>query len=171
PPPPPAVLHPLSLHDALPISRLAATAANLAGPILIKVFIDNHLIPRNLDRSVIAGLAGAYLLLHLASVGINYFQLLTFHKIAQRVIRQLRIDVFTKVQHLGLAFFDKTPGGSLVSRITNDTESIKELFISVLSTFVQNFVMILGIFVAMFILDVRLALFCLVLMPVILLIM
>ncbi|MFO7290425.1 MAG: ABC transporter transmembrane domain-containing protein [Bacillota bacterium] len=153
------------------VALLAATAANLAGPILIKVFIDNHLIPRNLDRSVIAGLAGAYLLLHLASVGINYFQLLTFHKIAQRVIRQLRIDVFTKVQHLGLAFFDKTPGGSLVSRITNDTESIKELFISVLSTFVQNFVMILGIFVAMFILDVRLALFCLVLMPVILLIM
>ncbi|WP_245752086.1 ABC transporter ATP-binding protein [Planifilum fulgidum] len=153
------------------VALLAATAANLAGPILIKVFIDNHLIPRNLDRSVIAGLAGAYLLLHLASVGINYFQLLTFHKIAQRVIRQLRIDVFTKVQHLGLAFFDKTPGGSLVSRITNDTESIKELFISVLSTFVQNFVMILGIFVAMFILDARLALFCLVLMPVILLIM
>ena len=153
------------------VALLAATAADLAGPILIKVFIDNHLIPRNLDRSVIAGLAGAYLLLHLASVGINYFQLLTFHKIAQRVIRQLRIDVFTKVQHLGLAFFDKTPGGSLVSRITNDTESIKELFISVLSTFVQNFVMILGIFVAMFILDVRLALFCLVLMPVILLIM
>ncbi|MGB0088249.1 MAG: ABC transporter transmembrane domain-containing protein, partial [Planifilum fulgidum] len=88
------------------VALLAATAANLAGPILIKVFIDNHLIPRNLDRSVIAGLAGAYLLLHLASVGINYFQLLTFHKIAQRVIRQLRIDVFTKVQHLGLAFFD-----------------------------------------------------------------
>jgi len=87
------------------------------------------------------------------------------------VIRQLRIDVFTKVQHLGLAFFDRTPGGSLVSRITNDTEAIKELFISVLSTFVQNFVMILGIFVGMFILDVRLALFCLVLMPVILLIM
>ncbi|MFS8513027.1 MAG: ATP-binding cassette domain-containing protein, partial [Planifilum fulgidum] len=153
------------------VALLAATAANLAGPILIKVFIDNHLIPRNLDRSVIAGLAGAYLLLHLASVGINYFQLLTFHKIAQRVIRQLRIDVFTKVQHLGLAFFDKTPGGSLVSRITNDTEAVKELFISVLSTFVQNFVMILGIFVGMFILDVRLALFCLVLMPVILLIM
>src|SRR5690606_26606539 len=79
------------------VALLAATAANLAGPILIKVFIDNHLIPRNLDRSLIAGLAGAYLLLHLASVGINYFQLLTFHKIAQRVIRQLRIDVFTKV--------------------------------------------------------------------------
>ena len=98
------------------VALLAATAADLAGPILIKVFIDNHLIPRKtFDRSVIAGLAGAYLLLHLASVGINYFQLLTFHKIAQRVIRQLRIDVFTKVQHLGLAFFDKTPGGSLVS--------------------------------------------------------
>ncbi len=153
------------------IALLAATAADLAGPILIKVFIDNHLVPRDFHWPIIVGLAAAYLLLHLASVGINYFQLLTFHKIAQWVIRRLRIDVFTKVQHLGLAFFDKTPGGSLVSRITNDTEAVKELFISVLSTFVQNFVMILGIFVGMFILDVRLALFCLVLMPVIFLIM
>lgn len=153
------------------VALLAATAADLAGPILIKVFIDNHLVPRDFDWPIIIGLAATYLFLHLASVGINYYQLLSFHKIAQWVIRQLRIDVFAKVQHLGLAFFDRTPGGSLVSRITNDTEAVKELFISVLSTFVQNFVMILGIFAGMFILDVRLALFCLILMPVIILIM
>jgi ATP-binding cassette subfamily B protein len=150
---------------------MAATAADVVGPILAKIFIDDYLAPRNFDRSALMVLGGAYLFLHLSSVFLNYYQLLTFQKIALWIIQQLRMDVFGKVQHLGLKFFDKTPGGSLVSRITNDTEAIKELFVGVLSTFMQNIVFLVGIFIGMFILDVQLALFCLVLIPIILALM
>ena len=49
----------------------------------------------------------------------------------------MRIDVFSKVQGLGMRYFDKTPAGSIVSRVTNDTEAIKEMFVSVIVTFLQ----------------------------------
>ncbi len=144
-----------------------ATAADVAGPQLVRIFIDDYLTPRQFDMQMMVLLGAGYLVLHIAAVLINYFQLLSFHKIAQWIVRQLRIDVFGKVQHLGLEFFDRTPGGSLVSRITNDTEAVKELFVSVLSTFVQNIVLMIGILVGLFILDARLAALYMILAPVI----
>jgi ATP-binding cassette, subfamily B, multidrug efflux pump len=143
------------------------TGTTLIGPILVQIFIDDYLSPRNFDFWPIFWLAASYLFLHIASVFINYFQLLSFQKIALKIIRQLRVDVFSRVHKLGLSFFDKTPAGSLVSRITNDTEAIKDLYVSVLSVFVQNFVFLIGIFAAMFYLNVSLALFCLILLPMI----
>jgi ATP-binding cassette subfamily B protein len=104
-------------------------------------------------------------------VGLHYRQLVSFNQIALKVIQQLRVDVFSHVQHLGLEVFDKTPTGALVSRITNDTEAIKEFFVGVLAALVQNFVFLIGIFIAMFSLDVRLATFCLALLPAILCLM
>lgn len=153
------------------VMLLIATGADVAGPILVKIFIDDYLTPRHFDTNALLLLGGGYLLLHLAAVTMNYFQLLQFNKIAQWVIQQLRIDVFGKVQHLGLSFFDRTPAGSLVSRITNDTEAIKNLYISVLSTFLQEIVFILAIFGAMFVLDWKLGLFCLVFLPAIVMLM
>jgi ATP-binding cassette subfamily B multidrug efflux pump len=150
---------------------LLATSADVIGPILIKIFIDDYLTLRIFEWKALALLGGGFIALHLTSVGLNYYQLLWFQKVAQWIIQQLRIDVFNKVQHLGLSFFDKTPGGSLVSRITNDTEAIKDLYISVLSTFLQSIVFMIGIFAAMFYLNVQLALFCLVLLPIIFLLM
>ncbi|ARU60656.1 multidrug ABC transporter ATP-binding protein [Tumebacillus avium] len=134
-----------------------ATAADVAGPQLVRIFIDDYLTPRQFDREMLILLGAGYLILHIAGVTINYFQLLSFHKIAHWIVRQLRMDVFSKVQHLGLEFFDRTPGGSLVSRITNDTEAVKELFVSVLSAFVQSIVLMIGILVGLFILDPKLA--------------
>ena len=60
-----------------------------------------------------------------------YFQLLRFQEIALKIIQQMRIDVFSKVQGLGMRYFDQTPAGSIVSRVTNDTEAIKDMFVSV----------------------------------------
>jgi len=146
---------------------ILATGSDVLGPILIKTFIDRYLIPRQFPWRPVALLAGAYLALQTATGILNFSQLLLFQKVALKVIQQLRIDVFGKVQKLGLSFFDRTPTGMLISRITNDTEAIKDMYVSVMSTFVQNVVLLCGIYIAMFILDVRLALFCLVLAPLI----
>ena len=146
---------------------LFATLGEIVGPLLIQIFIDDYLQPRNIEAGPIATLAIVYISVHIGKVVFQYFQLLKFQEISLNIIQELRIDVFSKVQKLGLKFFDKTPGGSIVSRVTNDTEAIKDMFVSVISTFVQNIVLLLGIFIAMFYLNVQLALFCLLIIPII----
>ncbi|UTR10769.1 ABC transporter transmembrane domain-containing protein [Evansella sp. LMS18] len=150
---------------------VGGTGAEILGPILIKIFIDDFLTPRVFELQPLIMLGAGYLLLHVSAAVMNYSQLLLFQKIALRIIQQLRIDVFAKVEKLGLSFFDQFPAGGLVSRITNDTEQVKELYVSVLAIFVQNIVFLIGIFIAMFVLNVQLALFCLVILPLIILVM
>jgi ATP-binding cassette, subfamily B, multidrug efflux pump len=148
------------------ILLLLATAAELMGPILVKIFIDDYLTPREFPVNALIWLGVWYIVLHISSVFINYFQSFLFQKISLRIIQQLRVDVFSNVERLGLSFFDKTPAGALISRITNDTESIKELYVTVLATFVQNIMFLVGVFIAMFYLNATLALYCLVLIPI-----
>ncbi|MBP2240238.1 ATP-binding cassette subfamily B protein [Cytobacillus eiseniae] len=150
---------------------LITTVGDILGPILIKVFIDDYLTPRNLVFEPLFALAAAYIGIQIMNVLVSYFQLLKFQEIALKIIQQLRVDVFSKVQKLGLKYFDQTPAGSIVSRVTNDTEAIKDMFVSVLVTFIQGAFLIIGIFIAMFILNVKLALFCLLILPLLFLIM
>lgn len=135
------------------------------GPLLIKTFIDDYLTPGSFPKGPVIGLALGYLFIQISNVIISYFQLLKFQEAALKIIQQLRIDVFAKVQSLGMRYFDKTPAGSMVSRVTNDTEAIKEMFVSVLIGFIQSAFLIVGVYIAMFFLDVRLALMTLVLLP------
>ncbi|MGJ7920952.1 ABC transporter ATP-binding protein [Neobacillus sp. LXY-4] len=144
---------------------LLTTTGDVVGPIIVKVFIDDYLTPRNLSFQPLFTLGAAYLSIQIANVIVSYFQLVKFQEIAVKIIHQLRVDVFTKVQSLGLRYFDKTPAGSIVSRVTNDTEAIKDMFVTVLVTFIQSGFLMIGIFVAMFILNVKLAVFCLLILP------
>lgn len=158
--------HKKSIAIALVLLILTVTG-NVLGPIIIKEFIDEHITQKSFETAPVLWLAGSYLFIQLANVVISYLQHLKFQEIALKVVQQLRIDVFSKVQKLGMRYFDKTPAGSIVSRVTNDTEAIKDLFVSVLISFVQCGFLILGVYMAMFILDVRLATFCLILLPLI----
>ncbi len=143
-----------------------ATAADITGPVLVKVFIDDYLTAGEIAVSPVIWLAGMYLFLIVAKVIIQYFQLFSFHKIALAIIQQIRVDVFSKVHQLGMRYFDRTPAGAIVSRITNDTEAIKEMFVGVISSFISSGFFIIGTIIAMFILDVKLALFCLLILPI-----
>lgn len=144
---------------------ILTTAAEILGPILVKIFIDDYLTPHYLPFKPLFWLGFIYLMIQIGGAFITYFQSLTFQTIALKIIQQLRIDVFSKVQTLGMRFFDKTPAGAIVSRATNDTEAIKDLFVDVLVTFIQGFFLLVGIFVAMFMLHVKLAFFCLIILP------
>jgi ATP-binding cassette, subfamily B, multidrug efflux pump len=143
---------------------------DVIGPILIKTFIDDYLTVRNFPQGPLIGLASAYIFIQLSNVFISYFQLLKFQEIALKIIQQMRIDVFTKVQNLGMRYFDKTPAGSIVSRVTNDTEAIKDMFVSVLVGFIQSAFLVVGVYIAMFILNVKLAMVTLLLLPILFLI-
>ncbi len=153
------------------IMLVVATGADVLGPIVAKIFIDSYLTPRHFNWQPLTLLTAGFLALYIISAVLHYLQLISFQTIALKIIQQLRVQVFSKVQHLGLRFFDQTPGGSLVSRITNDTEAIKDLYVSVLSTFVQSIVFLIGIFIGMFYLNARLAALCLIIIPVLIALM
>lgn len=149
---------------------LFTTVADVVGPIFIKIFIDDYLTPRKMLVQPLVILAAAYIGIQVLKEILLFFQLVTFQKVALKIIQQLRIDVFAKVEALGLRYFDKTPAGSIVSRVTNDTEAIKDMFVSVLATFIQSGFFLVGILIAMFSLNTKLALFCVVLIPIVLMI-
>ncbi|KMN45817.1 ABC transporter ATP-binding protein [Bacillus paramycoides] len=148
------------------IFLVGATVTEMMGPFLIKQFLDEHLVPRNFEQSALVTLFVVYIIAHLLKVLFTYLDLLYFQNIAFKIVQDMRVEVYEHVQKLSLSFFDRTPIGTLVSRITNDTEAIKDFYVSVLSTFVKNVVFLVGILVAMFLLDVKLALFSLILIPI-----
>lgn len=148
-----------------------ATATDVLQPILVKIFIDQNLIPRHFPQTRLLELGAGYLLLVLLTAFFNVLQLYLFQILALDIIQRLRVDLFDRVQTLALSFFDQTPVGVLVSRITNDTQAILDMFMSVLSSFVQNIAVLIGVMVAMFSLDARLAFYCLLFFPVIVLVM
>jgi len=150
---------------------LLTTVGDVIGPILIKIFIDDYLTIGHFPYEPLLILGIAYMGIQIMNVFVSYYQLYKFQEVALKIIQQLRVDVFTKVQSLGLRYFDRTPAGSIVSRVTNDTEAIKDMFVFVIATFIQSGFLLVGILVAMFVLNVKLALFCLIVMPFIMMIM
>lgn len=147
---------------------LLTTGGDIVGPLLVKDFIDDYLTPGKMAFQPLLILGSIYMGIQLAKSVIMFFQLVKFQEIALKIIQQLRIDVFTNVQSLGLKYFDTTPAGSIVSRVTNDTEAIKDMFVTVLATFIQSGFLLTGIFIAMFILNVKLALLCVIIIPILL---
>ncbi|MBP1993992.1 ABC transporter ATP-binding protein [Paenibacillus eucommiae] len=147
-----------------------AVGAELGGPFIIKTIIE-HLSGPDKELSSIFGLLGLYLGL-LVTAGIsNFIQAYTLQSTALRIIKNMRMDLMQHIQRIPLRFFDNTPIGQVVSRIANDTEAVRDLFMSFMATFVVSLVQLLGIYIALFILDPRLALFTLLLPPLFALIM
>ncbi|WP_053372452.1 ABC transporter ATP-binding protein [Paenibacillus sp. FJAT-27812] len=148
-----------------------AVGAELGGPFIIKTIIDKHLDVEGSDLVPVLWLLALYMgLLLVASIG-NFSQSYILQSTALQIIKNMRMDLMRHIQRIPLRYFDNTPIGQIVSRIANDTEAVRDLFMSFMATFVVSFVQLIGIFTALFILDVRLALYCLLLPPLFALIM
>ncbi|MCF6324760.1 MAG: ATP-binding cassette domain-containing protein [Gammaproteobacteria bacterium] len=146
---------------------LIATAADVTAPLLIKVFLDDYVVPGNWQMDAIIWIGIAYIFFMLLAATTNYMQAVRLNVIAQGAVQTLREQVFARVMRLPLSHFDHTPTGSMVSRMTNDTESIKELYVNVVGSFIQNMMRILGVIIAMAILDWQLMIICLLFVPVV----
>lgn len=150
---------------------LIATAADVVGPLLAKVFIDDYLMPGNWQFWDITALAAGFLLANVAAAYFGYGQSIRLARVAHRVVEAIRNQIFGHLMALPIRRFDYTPVGSMVSRVTNDTETIKELYVSVLGVYFESTIKIIGIFIAMAFLDMRMMLVCLLFLPVVVLIM
>lgn len=108
-----------------------------------------------------------YLGLLIVAIFFQYGQHYLLQRIANRIIQKMRVDVFEHIQTLPIRYFDNLPAGKVVARITNDTETIRDLYVTVLANFVTSAIYMIGIYIAMFLLNVKLALMCLVAVPII----
>ena len=143
----------------------AAGLLDAVGPILGKVFIDEHLLPRAFDPLTVGWLLAGMLAAGWLASGLRYLQLVRLAALAMRSVRRLREWVYGHVLRLPMAFFDRAITGQLVSRITNDTEQIRQLYQQVLFEVLQGLTVLAGAIVAMAWLDWRLMLIVLTLMP------
>ncbi len=111
-----------------------------------------------------------WLLLYLGIVFVasffHYGQNFYLKKAAHKIIQRMRVDVFNQLSKVPVRYFDHQPAGKIVARITNDTEAVRELYMTVLATFFSSFIYIIGIYVALFLLDSRLAFMTLALLPI-----
>ncbi|HGM6825494.1 TPA: multidrug efflux ABC transporter permease/ATP-binding subunit SmdB [Serratia marcescens] len=148
-----------------------AAAAEVAGPILVSYFIDNYVAKGQLPLTIVGGLAAAYILLELLAAALHYFQALLFNQAAVGVVQRLRTDVMDAALRQPLSAFDTQPVGQLISRVTNDTEVIKDLYVMVVSTVLKSAALIGAMLVAMFSLDWRMALVAVCIFPAVFVVM
>ena len=166
----------LLLHAAAPERRhvivgtvwlVAAALLEALGPLLGKYFIDQYLLPRKLVLWDMGWLLAGIVLAGCVASVIRYAQLTRLSGVAMRSVRRLREEVYGHVLRLPMAFFDKAITGQLVSRVTNDTEQVKSLYVQVLFVILDSSIVVLGALGAMAWLDWRLMLIVLTLIPVV----
>ena len=140
----------------------------LARPYIVKIAIDDHLLGDG-DFDSIIKLVILYFTLISIGFAANYGQNYLLNLASQRIMYDIREEVFSHLQNLSLSFFDKNPVGRLVTRVANDTANLNEMFTEVLIGFIKDFILIIGIIIVMFQLDVTLAFISLISLPLILL--
>lgn len=122
-------------------------------PLVASQFIDHYL--HDLNHVAILMLLGYYCL-YILQMLVQYVGNLLFARVSYSIVRDIRRDAFANMEKLGMSFFDKTPAGSIVSRLTNDTETISDMFSGILSSFISAVFIFVTTLYTMMILDYRL---------------
>lgn len=148
-----------------------AVSAEMTIPWLGKIILDEVIVPQQFEWQQLVTLIGLVMLFYVFAAVFGYLQAVAFKHGALLVVKDVREQLFRHVLNFPIATFDKLPTGKLVSYITNDTESLRNMFVSTLPTVVQGALRITAIFIAMALLDWRLMLLSLVLIPVLLMTM
>lgn len=152
-----AYLRPYWKHVAAAlVVLLLGSGMAIAGPWISQMVIDDAIA--NGDRELLAILIWAYLATVVVGFGLEYARALVTTWLGQSVMYDMRTEIFAKLQELDLSFYDRNPIGRLMTRITNDVETLNNLFSSGLVTVFGDVFTLLFIFSAMLLMDWRLAL-------------
>jgi ABC-type multidrug transport system fused ATPase/permease subunit len=142
---------------------LAATATALAPPFLSKYAVDDGINEHDLQK--LWWIVGLFLLAGLANWGMSYLQTYLTGWVGERILADLRNTLFEHLQRLSLGFFERNRAGVIISRLTNDVEALDQLVTDGVSSLVQNTLTLIGTAILLFILDWRLALATLAVIP------
>lgn len=147
------------------VTVLLFTLLQLIGPWLIGVIIDDYILPRNVEGTIdMTLILGAT---YLAAFVVTYVQTITMIFVAQKTIRRLRQQLFEKLQRLPIRFFDRNQQGDLMSRVTNDIDSLNMALTQSITQILSSVLMVVGVAFAMFFMEWRLALVALTIIPLI----
>jgi len=153
------------IRHVLPYRRLVGgtllilpllAAAKLAQPWLLKIAIDNHIVAGRMEGLPLVAIY--YLALILAESLLTFIEVYYLQYLGQRVMFDLRIELFSHIQRLSTRFFDRTPVGSLVTRLTSDVEVLGEMFAAGIITVVGDVLVLAGIVGIMLWMNLRLSL-------------
>ena len=145
-------------------SLLLATATALAPPFLSKYAIDDGIRKHNLGALWV--IVAAFLLAGLANWGMSYVQTYLTGWVGERILADLRIKLFAHLQRLSLGFFERNRAGVIISRLTNDVEALDQLVTDGVTTLVQSTLTLIGTAILLLVLDWRLALATLAVIPI-----
>ena len=156
------------------ILLLLASASGVYAPIVAKQFIDLVITPSEnsgvINWGQITQFASVYFGLLLISALSAYFGRFTLSVMSNRLTKRLRDELFDKIQHLPIRYFDSLPAGKVVSKITNDTEVVRQnFFVAATANVLNSIIIIVGIYVVIFSLNIRLGAALLLVIPAILL--
>ena len=158
-------LKPYGFSTLLALSfLLATTVIKSIIPLVASHFIDQYL--ENLSQFALTVLI-AYYGLYILQTLIQYIGNLLFARVSYSIVRDIRRDAFANMERLGMSYFDKTPSGSIVSRLTNDTETISDMFSGLLSSFISAIFTFVTTLYTMMVLDFRLTGLVLLFLPLI----
>ena len=143
---------------------LATTVIKSIIPLVASHFIDQYL--NNLNQLAVTVLLVYYGLYILQTI-VQYVGNLLFARVSYSIVRDIRRDAFANMEKLGMSYFDKTPAGSIVSRLTNDTETISDMFSGILSSFISAVFIFVTTLYTMLVLDYRLTALVLLFLPLI----
>ena len=134
---------------------LISTSANIMGTFLLKSVINRFILPGDMEGlfKAVAAMGGMYLCGALATLGYNQLMV----RSAQKVIRDIRRDLFAHVQTLPLEYYDAHTHGELMSRFTNDVDTVQEAMNNSFAMIIQSFLMLFGTVAMMLVLSVRLS--------------
>jgi len=135
---------------------LISAMLQLAGPYLIKIAIDRYIIPKSLDGFLyIVILFGIVILFQFI---IRYFQQYFTEYMGQKIMYDMRMDIFSHIHRMPMSFFDKNPVGRIMTRVTTDVQTLNEMLSSGIITLLGDISMIAGIMIVMVILNLKLSL-------------
>ena len=158
-------LKPYGLLTFLALSfLLATTVIKSVIPLVASHFIDQYL--SNLNQLAVTVLL-VYYGLYILQTLVQYVGNLLFARVSYSIVRDIRRDAFANMEKLDMSYFDKTPAGSIVSRLTNDTETISDMFSGILSSFISAVFIFLTTLYTMLVLDFRLTALVLLFLPLI----
>jgi len=143
---------------------IVTSILELFGPYLTKIAIDDHVAVGDLDG--LARIAVLYLFVVVGGFALEYVHFYVMQWVGQRIVFDLRARILAHLQRQELQYFDRNPVGRLMTRVTSDVQAIHELFTSGLVAIFGDFVTLVGIVVAMFLLDWRLALVANIVLPI-----
>ena len=155
---------------ALALAFTFLTSLLLTGiPLAARWYIDHLVDPTEVGTPVMTALQFfiLYYTLFIGRVLATYLSQLTFARVSNSIVRDIRLDIFQNLQRLGMSFYDQTAAGSIVSRVTNDTQAVADMFSTVFSSLVSSFLLFLITLVTMFILDWQLTIWILPFLPII----